>query len=133
MSEVKNFLKTNINKKTVKIILSSENFLKLFKTFFFFFFCRVPVVNIPISSNFLDSGNFEKNSDFRNPDCSGIAGFQDILCDVGRYCGMVELYTEQVCLETGILELWGFSDPTVFENLTQKSILEKLNEEPIMR
>jgi hypothetical protein len=71
---------------------------------------------------------FGKVDDLRKPDCDGIAGFSDILCDVDRYCGKAEEITKLVCLETGILELWGLDDPNVYEELTEESILEKLNE-----
>jgi hypothetical protein len=87
------------------------------------FLFSIPVVN----------NTFGNVNDLRKPDCDGIAGFSDILCDVDRYCGIAEVITKSVCLETGILELWGLDDPNVYEELTEDSILEKLNQVPSIR
>jgi hypothetical protein len=71
--------------------------------------------------------NITQNEFTRKPNCSDGAGFNDILCNVPLYCFVVDNFTSNVCLETGILELWGYDDPSVYENLTQESILERVN------
>ena len=73
-----------------------------------------------------------KTSDIRKPDCSD-GGFDDILCDIDRYCGIIDQVTKDVCLETGILELWGFEDPAVYEALTVDKILDAVNKDTIYR
>ena len=70
--------------------------------------------------------------DFRKPDCSD-GGYDDILCDVDRYCGFIDGFTEDVCLETGILEIWGFKNSTAYETLDMDEILEKVNQNMTIR
>ena len=33
----------------------------------------------------------------------------------------------EVCFETGVLELWGYDDPEVYDNLTPEAIEDLIN------
>ena len=68
----------------------------------------------------------------RKPDCSD-GGLTDILCDVERYCFFFDQFTDEVCLETGILEIWGFENATAYDSLTVEQILEMVNQETVFR
>jgi hypothetical protein len=82
---------------------------------------RIPVVNNTA------------NEVTRKPNCTGGAGMDEILCDIPRYCFIADNITSEICLETGILELWGYGDPSIYENLTEEMILEKVNSDEIVR
>jgi hypothetical protein len=45
----------------------------------------------------------------------------------------MDTFTKEVCLETSILELWGFDKPEVFDTLTVDQILEQVNKVPPKR
>ena len=76
--------------------------------------------DIPVISH-QDAGIPDPGPDF----CDGTPWLQP--CYPHPWCEAVEAITTSACFEQSLLELWGY-DETVYRNLTQEEILDKINE-----
>lgn len=79
----------------------------------------------------VNPSTYLKEKVVKKPNCS--SNHMDLddlnLCQHDAYC-QAFANVETDCLETGILELWGYNS-SVYDNLTQEQILEDVNKDPL--
>ena len=94
---------------------------------------RIPVIAETVAKN-LKIGERPRDDDAGDSDynvsCNSSSSTYDpsVCLPSASYCQLLDFLLQKTCLESSILELWGYNNEQLYENLTYESVLERINQ-----